>query len=171
MNRNSAHFMFLYNAIDNIISIDDTDYGTSKYLRPYIMEGYRSNITDILIEKLEFESNKRIRSDLLTILYYIQGATTGFIQSDIRDPRPENANKDEPMSIGQLNKLIELGLRENDPDVIEGYVSTIGCIVGVHKELRVGAKCKLNELCDYSIKYSHKNRNIISHCKILMDML
>lgn len=101
--------------------------GLTKFLKPLVIEGYRGEVTDALINVLEDQS--RPESDRVNaeeILYYLHGTEAAmFFPRMGCDPRPENARQDERLTNNQLERIVDASLRETNPQLLGVFASLL----------------------------------------------
>jgi len=107
--------------------------GLAKYLKALVIEGYRSEVTDGLIDVLSDQSRDRSeRSNAEQLIYYLHGTGPAlFFGEKIPDPRPENARRDEPLSDHQLQRILDLALRERDERLLGGLAALLDVLYSV----------------------------------------
>lgn len=113
-------------AIERALLQDYPEYGAREF-EGLMREGFRSLITDRLLDRLEREEDQDQASRVIGLLYAIQG-TVGYGEPKGIRPFAYVGNPNEPISREQYHRLIMCAARESRPLLYWDYVATIECI-------------------------------------------
>lgn len=86
-----------------------------------------------------------MKSNILTLLYFLHGTVGSFKVPGLPDPRPENAKADQPMTKEQLQALIQIALFEGDQSLWDSYCALFSNLLD-NAELSVGVTESLKEI-------------------------
>ncbi len=116
--------------LDHLISIalaeGSADDGYQIHLRPVILNGSGSALTDAILDRLDHVSSDSHLDQLSTFLYFMHGARASFTATGISNPRPENARNDW-LTTNQVRRLLGIALRVESAESLEGMISLVAC--------------------------------------------
>ncbi len=123
--------------------------GLNVELKGFVCAGLRGEVTNALLDALSTASSTIAKANLLELLYYLHG-TGGARFSDpaFPDPRPENAQVDQPITAVQFSQLIRLAESETADIVWGSYASLFDCIVTPWFQLSSPLAKRLVWLCN-----------------------
>lgn len=128
-------------------------------LKPLLLEGYRSVITDALLDLLQSNSAKDSEWAVwkaTSLLYFLHGTGQAWHVPGVRNPRPEDVRTNEAMSSTQLDRLVDAASKERDPDNMDCYVSLLGCI-WPNPEFSHGTVSKLKRFLKLCLEYGSED--------------
>jgi len=111
----------IQSAVEQAIREDFAEDGLTLYLKSWVVAGHRRVVVDELLAVLEGSTDSDVKSNILTLLYFLHGTVGSFKVSGLPDPRPENAQADQPMTQEQLRCLVQSALSEEDPSLWDSY--------------------------------------------------
>ncbi|HEX6904367.1 MAG TPA: hypothetical protein VF789_31960 [Thermoanaerobaculia bacterium] len=117
-------------AVDEALQEDFPEDGLSLYLKSWVVQGYRRQVTDELILAIQGSEDSDIRFNALEIIYFLHGTPGKIIAPGMEDPRPENAQWDEPLTDKQLAALADAALAEEDRLNWDSYASFFSILAG-----------------------------------------
>ncbi len=102
------------------------------HLKNLLCEGYRTEISDQILDRLETSRDYDVKSNALELLYFLHGVGTGiYFGSQSRNPRPEDGGGRELIEKRPLERLCRLAAQEPASNVWDSYAATLNCILAI----------------------------------------
>jgi hypothetical protein len=113
----------IYDAVERAVLETFPEDGLALHLKEWVVSGHRSEVVDLLLGVLRDAKESDPRASALEILYFICATYGSFKIPGMRDPRPENAQINEPLTSVQLMDLADAALLEQDKTLWDLYCS------------------------------------------------